>query len=165
MIIHKRMTTAGYACFSVEQVCVSVVLKPCSAGRGNPDGLIKDFKTMITKIIKNPNRNGRPPKEKSEKKQYKVTVKMATDEYFSMKTKARLANITQSEYVRKAIQKSEVIQRLSPEHLLYVRQISGMANNLNQLAKHANIEGFAEARLDCRNMINNLDNLIKRIFE
>ena len=51
---------------------------------------------------------------------YKVSLKMATEEYYSLKSKARLAGISLSEYVRQTIKKSEVKQRLSPEHLGYV---------------------------------------------
>ena len=83
------------------------------------------------KTIKNPNRNGRPKKCVAEKKSYKVSLKMATEEYYSFKSKARLAGINLSEYMRQVIGKSEIKQRLSSEHLGYIRQLSGIANNLN----------------------------------
>jgi len=115
------------------------------------------------KTIKNQNRNGRPTKSASEKKGYRVSLKMATEEYYSLKSKARLAGITLSEYVRSVIKKSEVKQRLSPEHLGYIRQLSGMANNINQIARKANAAGYAEAHLESMNMINRLDNIVKQI--
>jgi len=117
------------------------------------------------KTIKNQNRNGRPTKSAAEKKGYKVSLKMATEEYYSLKSKARLAGITLSEYIRNVIQKSEVKQRLSPEHLGYVRQLSGMANNINQIAKKANAAGYSEVVAECRNTMNCLDNIAKRITE
>jgi hypothetical protein len=117
------------------------------------------------KTIKNQNKNGRPPKNITEKKQQKVTVKMTVKEYRTFSFKARMANITMSEYIRRLIHSSEVKQRLSPEHLGYVRQISGMANNLNQIAKRANTAGYSEVHQDCRAMIIQLDNLVKRITE
>ena len=45
------------------------------------------------KTIKNRNRNGRPVKGLSEKKAYKVTVKMATEEFYTLKAKAKFAGI------------------------------------------------------------------------
>jgi len=117
------------------------------------------------KTIKNQNRNGRPTKSATEKKGYKVSLKMATEEYYSLKSKARLAGITMSEYVRHAVKKSEVRQRLSPEHLGYIRQLSGMANNINQIARKANAAGYMEVHLACGTMIVKLDNLIKHISE
>ena len=117
------------------------------------------------KTIKNRNRNGRPTKSAAEKKGYKVSLKMATEEYYSLKSKARLAGIGLSEYVRQTIKKSEVKQRLSPEHLGYVRQLSGMANNINQIAKKANTAGYYEVVGLCKNTITNLDNIVKKITE
>ena len=117
------------------------------------------------KTIKNRNRNGRPTKSAAEKKGYKVSLKMATEEYYSLKSKTRLAGISLSEYVRQTIKKSEVKQRLSPEHLGYVRQLSGMANNINQIAKKANATGYFEVVGLCKNTIINLDNIVKKITE
>ena len=117
------------------------------------------------KAIKNLNKNGRPPKDIAEKKRQKVTVKMTMKEYSSFRFKARLANMTVSEYIRRLIHSSNVRQRLSPEYSGYIRQISGMANNLNQMAKRANAAGYAEVHQDCRAMIIQLDNLVKRITE
>ena len=117
------------------------------------------------KTIKNPNRNGRPLKSAVEKKGYRVSLKMATEEYYSLKSKARLAGITLSEYARQAIKKSEVKQRLLPEHLGHIRQLSGMANNINQIARKANAAGYAEARKEWVNRIDVLDNILKMMMQ
>ena len=117
------------------------------------------------KTIKNYNRNGRPAKNAAEKKGYKVSLKMATEEYYSLKSKARLAGVSLSEYVRTAVKKSEIKQRLSPEHLAYIRQIAGMANNVNQIARKANAAGYAEAVKECGIRIDILDNILKMITQ
>ena len=85
---------------------------------------------------------------------------MTLKKYHTFSFKACMANITMSEYIRRLIHSSEVKQRLSPEHLGYVRQIAGMANNLNQIAKRANTAGYSEVHQDCRAMISQLDNLL-----
>ena len=48
------------------------------------------------KTIKNRNTSGRPAKNTDEKKNYKMTVKMASDEYDSLKAKAHEAGITKA---------------------------------------------------------------------
>ena len=113
--------------------------------------------------IKNQNRNGRPKKSSAEKKGYKISLKMATEEYYSLKSKARLAGITLSEYVRSVIKKSEVKQRLSPEYAGYIRKLSGIGNNLNQIAKRANIEGYTNARTEYLYLADKIDTVINLI--
>jgi hypothetical protein len=117
------------------------------------------------KTIRNQNRNGRPTKSPAEKKGYKVSLKMATAEYYLLKSNARLAGVSLSEYIRNVIKKGEVKQRLSPEHLGYVRQLSGMANNINQIARKANSAGYVQAAKEWEKKIELLDNVVKQISE
>lgn len=113
--------------------------------------------------IKNRNTNGRPVKQTAEKKKYKVTLKMATEEYYSLKAKARLAGITRSEYIRRCIASSIVKQRLSAELMNHIRQLTGIANNVNQIAHKANAAGYFQIHKDNLTLNERLDNLIKRI--
>ena len=46
------------------------------------------------------------------------------------------------EFVRKVLVKGYVIERLTIEQADFIRKLCGMANNLNQLAHRANVEGF-----------------------
>lgn len=115
------------------------------------------------KTIKNRNTNGRPAKKPSEKMGYKITVKMATEEYYSLKAKAGLAGINRSEFIRLCIRSSVVKQRLSPELMKHIRQLSGMANNINQIARTANAAGYNEIHNHYLFMSERLDKVIKRI--
>lgn len=47
-----------------------------------------------------------------------------------------------SEFVRKVLDKGNVIERLTIEQADFIRKLCGMANNLNQLAHRANADGF-----------------------
>ena len=87
---------------------------------------------------KNRNNYGRPKLPILEKKSSKITVKFAPNEYYSLKAKVRQAGVTISEFIRLAIQNCSVKERLNPSHVKYISQLSGMANNLNQIAKRAN---------------------------
>jgi hypothetical protein len=115
------------------------------------------------KTIKNKNKNGRPVMATAEKKGYKVTVKMATAEFYSLRSKAQIAQISRSEYIRRCIQSSVVKQRLSSELLGYIRQLCGMANNVNQIARQANAAGYMEVHPDWTGMTDRLDNVIALI--
>ena len=115
------------------------------------------------RTIKNHNNEGRPPMAATEKRKYKITVRFATKEYFSLKEKARQAGITLSEYLRRASASSVVRERLRPQHLQHILQLTGMANNLNQIARKANATGYVSARTEYRYLASEIDDLISHI--
>lgn len=109
------------------------------------------------------NKGGRPVKGVTEKLKYRVTVKMATEDYYLLKVKAKSAGVSASEFIRGCITQGEVKERLSKEHGDLIRKLCGMANNLNQLARKANAEGYASVFLPCRTLMIEIDNLVNRI--
>ena len=115
------------------------------------------------RTIKNRNNDGRPKLPKLEKKCHKVTVKFATAEYYSLKAKTRQAGVTVSEFIRLAIQNCSVKERLNPSHAKHISQLSGMANNLNQIAKRANQVGYLAVKQEHNSLIKGIDNVIKTI--
>ena len=115
------------------------------------------------RTIKNRNNDGRPPKSATEKRKYKITVRFATEEYFSLKEKARRAGITLSEYLRRASASSVVRERLRPQHLQHILKLTGMANNLNQISRKANAAGYVSARTEYRYLASEIDDLINSI--
>jgi len=115
------------------------------------------------KTIKNRNANGRPAKKTDEKKNYKMTIKMASDEYDTLMAKVHEAGISQSEYTRQCIKASIVKQRITPELMNYIRQLSGMANNINQIAHKANAAGYTSVHKHCLFLNGKLDDVISKI--
>lgn len=109
------------------------------------------------------NKGGRPVKGAAEKLKYRITVKMATEDYYLLKSKAKSAGISASEFIRGCITKGGVKERLSKEHGDLIRKLCGMANNLNQLAKKANAEGYTSVFIPCRTLVIEIDNLVNRI--
>ena len=105
-----------------------------------PVGLhqIKETSMIKTEYKK----GGRPTKGAAEKKKYRITVKLNTQDYYTLKGKAKSAGVTMSKFVRKVLEKGNVIERLTIEQADFIRKLCGMANNLNQLAHRANAEGF-----------------------
>lgn len=124
----------------------------------HPVGLIDKNKQM-----RNQNKGGRPPKTSAQKKGYRVNIKMATEEYYSLKARALNAGVNISEYVRQCIKNSIVKQRLTPEIQDYIRKLCGMANNLNQIARKANAQGYINARSEYLHLANKIDRLINQI--
>ncbi|MDR0681933.1 MAG: MobC family plasmid mobilization relaxosome protein [Dysgonamonadaceae bacterium] len=84
-------------------------------------------------------------------------------QYFERKLGLADGKEQRSEYIRRCIAKSEVKQRLTSRHLAYIRQLAGMANNINQIARKANAAGYIEVHPEWVRSIKSLDNLIKRI--
>lgn len=109
------------------------------------------------------NKGGRPVKGVTEKLKYRITVKMATEDYYLLKSKAKSAGVSASEFIRGCITQGSVKERLTKEHGDLIRKLCGMANNLNQLARKANAEGYASVFIPCRTLMIEIDNLVNRI--
>ena len=118
---------------------------------------------MEHKEDKKRNKGGRPKKGATEKLKYRVAVKLATADYYRLLTRAHEAGVSPSEYMRECFRNGHVNERLSEEHTGYIRQLCGMANNLNQLAHKANAGGFSEARWDCKVAVARIHELISKI--
>ena len=106
---------------------------------------------------------GRPTKELGEKRSYMVSIKLDTREYYSLKAKANSAGISRSEYIRLCIAGSIIRNRLTPEMNDYIRKLSGMGNNLNQIARRANAEGYTNARNEYFYLADKIDKVIEMI--
>ena len=115
--------------------------------------------------MKEKSKGGRPPKSASEKLKERLTVKMAAADYYALRGKARAAGLTWAEYARTALSRSVVRQRLTAEQMTLLRQLAGMANNLNQLARKANSAGYVQAAAECTALIEKIDTLIDQINE
>lgn len=109
------------------------------------------------------NKGGRPVKGTAEKLKYRITVKMATEDYYLLKSKAKSAGVSASEFIRGCIKNGGVKERLTKEHGDLIRKLCGMANNLNQLARKANADGYSSVFMPCRTLMMEMDNLVNRI--
>ena len=108
-------------------------------------------------------KGGRPVKGAAEKLKYRITVKMATEDYYLLKSKAKSAGVSASEFIRSCIKNGGVKERLTKEHGDLVCKLCGMANNLNQLARKANADGYSSVFMPCRTLMIEIDNLVNRI--
>lgn len=110
------------------------------------------------------NMGGRPKKGTAEKLEYRVAVKLAATDYLRLLTRAHDAGVSRSEYMRECFLNGHVKGRLSEEHAAHVRNLCGMANNLNQLAHKANAAGFVTVRMECRVLMARIEELLNLIL-
>ena len=118
---------------------------------------------MEHKEDKKRNKGGRPKKGTAEKLEYRVVVKVAGTEYLRLLTRAHDGGVARSEYMRECFLNGHVKGRLSEEHAAHVRNLCGMANNLNQLARRANVGGFYGERDDCKVAVARIHELLNKI--
>ena len=60
--------------------------------------------------------------------------------------------------------KTSVVQRLTQEMNAEIRKLSGMANNLNQIARKANTLGYDHIRTEYLFLTDKIDRLINKIL-
>lgn len=112
--------------------------------------------------VKN-NKGGRPPKEKYEKRKYQICLKLNMEEEYLLRSLRKEANLSKQEYLRQCLMNSVVVQCITPEIADWIRKLSGMANNLNQIARKANAEGYINARNEYLYLADNIDCIINQI--
>ena len=71
-----------------------------------------------------------------------VTVKFSKIDYERLCRRSRQANLTLAEFLRVSAFETTITARHSAEETAVIRSLTGMANNLNQLAHEAHIAGY-----------------------
>ena len=105
-------------------------------------------------------KGGRPTLEESQRRSYSLNIRLNFAELERLKFASAEAGITESEYARQAITKGKVKPRLTPEIMNLIRSLSGMDNNLNQIARQANAAGYTNVRSEYLHLANRVDNII-----
>ena len=99
---------------------------------------------MITRNIKETtkgetnsqrHKGGRPALPKARRRSKSVTVKFSKRDYETLRVRCKKANRRLSEYIRESALQSEVVMPHTTESASLYRDLAGMANNLNQLAR------------------------------
>ena len=80
-------------------------------------------------------KGGRPALPKARRRSKSVTVKFSKIDYETLRVRCRKANRRLSEYIRESALQSEVVMPHTAESASLYRDLAGMANNLNQLAR------------------------------
>lgn len=78
---------------------------------------------------------GRPQVSTLKRLTKSVTVKFSKPDYEMLRRRSKNANCTLAEYIRDAAFDARIVAKHSTEDAAIIRNLTGMANNLNQLTK------------------------------
>lgn len=112
--------------------------------------MVSSNKYRIIMTTQARNKGGRPSKKLSEKRRYSVLLKLNTLEYFTLKSKASEAGINKNEFLRMLISESTIKPRVTPEQMREIRQLAGIANNINQIAHRLHTFGISTVPTELR---------------
>ena len=85
---------------------------------------------------------GRPKASGIRKLSKSVTVKFSRIDYERLLHRCRQANRSLAEFLRESAFNAQIVARHSTEEATVIRNLVGMANNLNQLTKLSHQTGF-----------------------
>ncbi len=88
---------------------------------------------------------GRPAKEESKKLTRSINLKLTGTDFDMITERAESVGMKPTQYARQMVLNGSIKSRYTKEELDLRRKIAGMANNLNQVARVANRDGFANA--------------------
>jgi hypothetical protein len=108
-------------------------------------------------------KGGQPKLSPAEKLKYRIAVNLCTKDFYALKAKATQAGITCTELARQAITGCQIRQRLTTEQMDCIRKLSDMGNNLNQIARKANAEGYTNSRSEYLYLADKIDNVINQM--
>lgn len=92
-----------------------------------------------------------------------ISSRISGIEHSALKKRAKDAGVSLSKFVRSVLLTGKVVQRISKSDADILRKLSGEANNLNQLARVANREGFKNVASDVINLRNILVSIINQL--
>ena len=116
-----------------------------------------------TSSFKKRNNGGRPKLEPERKKRYGVKVYFEEENYNKLVWKASVCKLPISRIIYEFAVNGYVKEALSTEVLFLMRRLSGMANNMNQLAKDSHTYGFIAIEKDLLYMRDEIIKIIDTI--
>jgi hypothetical protein len=106
---------------------------------------------------------GRPKKADEDKRDYAVQVRMKGSGYERIKALAEQRGSSMADVIRELCNKGKVVVNTpTPEQEVILRQLAGLSNNLNQLARRAKADGFASVALLVQHQVQALGKLLDR---
>lgn len=92
-----------------------------------------------------------------------ISARISGIEHLAFKKRAKDAGVSLSKFMRAILLTGKIVQRISKADADVLRKLSGEANNLNQLAKIANRDGFKNMASDLINLQNILIAIINQL--
>lgn len=116
---------------------------------------------MISEERKIKHSGGRPTK--SVKRDIIKGIRFSKIEYYVVKQKASRAGKNITSYIRHVSLQQKIQTALNEEERRFVRQLIGIANNLNQLTKKAHQEGLQEILIVFEQYKKLMDELLEKL--
>ncbi|MCW3107417.1 MAG: mobilization protein BmgB [Segetibacter sp.] len=132
-----------------------------SLKENNLQTLETDKKSEMETVRENEKPGGRPAK--IIKKNIRTAIRFSKTEDFIVRQKALKAGLKVSVYIRQIAIEGVVANRLSEEERHFVRQLIGISNNINQLAKNSHLEGMLKTMLYFESLRNEIDLILKKL--
>ena len=142
------------------QVCVLVRLKLLANSIGLPLNLPSKIFSKITSMTTKKKAGGRPKLAEYQKRTKSCQVMFTESDYIYIMDKAQRCGLAISEYCHQAAMDGAVKEHIQPEQAALIRDIAGVANNVNQIAHKMHAFGLEETYHSCQEIINVLLNLI-----
>ena len=103
---------------------------------------------------------GRPQVSTLKRLSKSVTVKFSKPDYEMLRHRSKNANRTLTEYIRDSAFDARIVAKHSTEDATIIRNLTGMANNLNQLTKLSHQTGFYRTRNVVMELLENLKSIM-----
>jgi Bacterial mobilisation protein (MobC). len=115
----------------------------------------------MEKVNTSKKKAGRP--QKNVKREVRINVRFTKTEYFIIREKAAKAGINATEYIRKSALYTTVHTRLTEEERKMLRELIGMSNNINQIAKICHQQNVLQALYYLELIRGDLDAILKKL--
>lgn len=109
------------------------------------------------------NKGGRPKLADYQKRTKMVRVMFCENDFIYVQSKAVKAGLSISEYCHQAIMDNNIRETISPELAKQIRDLSGIANNVNQIAHQMHIYGMDAVKEQCLHIISTISYIINPI--
>ena len=105
---------------------------------------------------------GRPQVSTLKRLTKSVTVKFSKPDYEMLRRRSKNANRTLAEYIRESAFDAQIVAKHSAEDAAVIRNLTGMANNLNQLTRLSHQAGFHRTQRIVTELLQKLKEIIVR---
>ena len=106
---------------------------------------------------------GRPKLASYQKRTRCFRVMFNENDYIYIQSKAEQAGLSVNEFCHQAAMDCQVSQRITPELVSAIRDLSGIANNVNQIAHQMHIYGLEAVKQHCVTNITEISRIIAQI--
>ena len=106
---------------------------------------------------------GRPKLASYQKRTKCFRVMFTETDYIYIQSKAEQAGLSVNEFCHQAAMDCQVCQRISPEMASAIRDLSGIANNVNQIAHQMHIDGLETVKQQCFSIISEVSRIITQV--